>query len=159
MRCRWGGETVWQRAVRARTAPSAVGRWDSIVTLQSGFPLTPQLSYNPSNNGDTRNPVRPFANPNFHGPPVIGSPNKWFNPTAYRHRQQTADSTGTRQRYTAGPGLATWDFAGQKDTQIGEGLKLEFRGEIFNLLNRANFNAQICGVYAVGGFANGWGDH
>ena len=30
----------------------------SIVTLQAGFPLTPQLSYNPSNNGDTRNPVR-----------------------------------------------------------------------------------------------------
>jgi len=30
----------------------------SIITLQSGFPLTPQLSYNPSNNGDTRNPVR-----------------------------------------------------------------------------------------------------
>ncbi len=45
-----------------------VGGWaaTSIVTLQSGFPLTPQLSYNPSNNGDTRNPVRPFANPAFH---------------------------------------------------------------------------------------------
>ena len=41
---------------------------NSIVTLQSGFPFTPQLSYNPSNNGDTRNPVRPFLNPAFHGP-------------------------------------------------------------------------------------------
>ncbi len=27
----------------------------SIVTAQAGFPFTPQLSYNPSNNGDTRN--------------------------------------------------------------------------------------------------------
>jgi hypothetical protein len=34
----------------------------------------------------------------------------------------------------------TWDFSGQKDTHVGEGLTLEFRGEIFNLLNRANFN-------------------
>jgi hypothetical protein len=39
-----------------------------------------------------------------------------------------------------GPGLATWDFSGQKDTRLGEGLTLQFRGEIFNLLNRANFN-------------------
>ena len=46
----------------------------SIVTLQSGFPLTPQLSYNPSNNGDTRNPVRPFLNPNFKGALVLGNP-------------------------------------------------------------------------------------
>ncbi|MBV9770444.1 MAG: carboxypeptidase regulatory-like domain-containing protein, partial [Bryobacterales bacterium] len=38
---------------------------NSILTLQSGFPFTPQLSYNPSNNGDTRNPVRPFVNPAF----------------------------------------------------------------------------------------------
>ena len=36
---------------------------NSIVTLQGGFPFTPQLSYNPTNTGDTRNPVRPFVNP------------------------------------------------------------------------------------------------
>ena len=47
---------------------------DSIVTLQGGFPFTPQLS-NPSNNGDTRNPVRPYVNPNFTGPVILGSPN------------------------------------------------------------------------------------
>ena len=46
---------------------------NSIVTLQSGFPFTPQLSYNPSNNGDTKNPVRPFANPAFHGSPIVGT--------------------------------------------------------------------------------------
>ena len=45
----------------------------SVVTLQGGFPFTPQLSYNPSNSGDTRNPVRPFVNPNFSGPVIIGS--------------------------------------------------------------------------------------
>ena len=43
----------------------AVSGWsvNSLVVLQAGFPFTPQLSYNPSNNGDTRNPVRPFINP------------------------------------------------------------------------------------------------
>ena len=47
---------------------------NSIVTLQGGFPFTPQLSYNPSNNGDTRNPVRPFVNPAFSGPVILGKP-------------------------------------------------------------------------------------
>jgi hypothetical protein len=39
-----------------------------------------------------------------------------------------------------GPGLATWDFSVLKDTRIGERPSLQFRAEIFNLLNRANFN-------------------
>ena len=41
---------------------------NSIVTAQSGLPFTPQLSYNPSKNGDTKNPVRPFLNPSFSWP-------------------------------------------------------------------------------------------
>jgi hypothetical protein len=36
--------------------------------------------------------------------------------------------------------LATWDFSALKDTTIGERLRLQFRAEIFNLLDRANFN-------------------
>jgi hypothetical protein len=39
-----------------------------------------------------------------------------------------------------GPGLATWDLSFMKDTRIQERLSLQFRAELFNLLNRANFN-------------------
>jgi hypothetical protein len=39
-----------------------------------------------------------------------------------------------------GPGLATWDFSLAKETTLRERLNLQFRAEIFNLLNRANFN-------------------
>jgi hypothetical protein len=56
---------------------------NSIVTLQDGFPFTPQLSFNPSNNGDTRNPVRPSLNPAFSGPVIPGSPSQYFNPNAF----------------------------------------------------------------------------
>ena len=45
----------------------------------------------------------------------------------------------TRDNLT-GPGLATWDFSAIKNTQLREELNLQFRAEIFNLLNRANFN-------------------
>jgi len=112
-----------------------------IVTAVSGFPFTPQLSYNPSNNGDTRNPVRPFLNPNFSGPVVLGNPNQWFNPAAFLAPPSNSGFYGNVGRDTyIGPGLATWDFSVLKDTAIRERLNLQFRAEIFNLLNRANFN-------------------
>ena len=112
-----------------------------ILTVQSGFPFTPQLSYNPSNNGDTRNPVRPFLNPSFSGPVVTGNPGQWFNPAALIAPPSASGFYGNTGRDTyIGPGLATWDFSVLKDTAIGERLSLQFRAEIFNLLNRANFN-------------------
>ncbi len=113
---------------------------NSIVTLQGGFPFTPQLSYNPSNNGDGKNPVRPFVNPNFTGPVILGNPNQWFNPAAFL-AYPTSGFYGNLGRDTLeGPGLATWDFSATKDTQLRERLRLQFRAEFFNLLNRANFS-------------------
>src|SRR5205814_10534321 len=50
-----------------------------------------------------------------------------------------------------GPGLATWDFSVLKDTPIRERLNLQFRAEIFNLLNRANFNLPNAVVFTPSG--------
>ena len=67
---------------------------DSIVTAQSGFPITPQLSYNPTRTGDTKNPVRPFINPDFTGPvvdPVVDGKTQfvqWFTPEAFLARAE-----------------------------------------------------------------------
>ncbi|HET6178836.1 MAG TPA: carboxypeptidase-like regulatory domain-containing protein [Candidatus Sulfotelmatobacter sp.] len=114
---------------------------NSILTLQGGFPFTPQLSYNPSNNGDTRNPVRPFANPAFTGPVILGKPGQWFDPNAFLAPPPNSGFYGNLGRDTLiGPGLATWDFSTIKETSIHEGVAVQFRAEIFNLLNRANFN-------------------
>jgi len=127
-------------------ANTAVSGWmlNSIVTLQDGFPFSPQLSYNPSNNGDTRNPVRPFKNPTFTGPIVLGSPNGWFNPNAFLAPSNTAANAGfygnLGRNTLIGPGLATWDFSVLKDTKIRERLSVQFRAELFNILNHANFN-------------------
>jgi hypothetical protein len=113
----------------------------SIITAQSGFPFTPQLSYNPSNTGDTRNPVRPFLNPAFTGPVVLGKPNQWFDPNAFIAPPSASGFFGNVGRDTyIGPGLATWDFSILKDTQVRENMRVQFRAELFNLLNRANFN-------------------
>jgi hypothetical protein len=137
-------------------ANAAVSGWsvNSIVTIQSGFPITPQLSYNPSNNGDTRNPVRPFINPAFHGSAIIGKPSQWFNPSAFLPPPANSGFYGNLGRDTLiGPGLGTWDFSAVKDTAIRERMTLQFRAEIFNLLNRANFNTPNLIVFTPSGLS------
>ena len=137
-------------------ANASVSGWsvNSIVTLQAGFPFTPQLSYNPSNNGDTRNPVRPFVNPAFSGSAIIGKPSQWFNPAAFLAPPANSGFYGNLGRDTLiGPGLGTWDFSALKDTTIHERMTLQFRAEIFNLLNRANFNTPNLIVFTPTGLS------
>jgi hypothetical protein len=119
------------------------GGWmlNGIVTAQSGFPFTPQLGYNPSNNGDTRNPVRAFVNPAFTGPVVLGNPNQWFDPNAFIAPPNSSGFYGNLGRNTfIGPGLATWDMSLLKSTRFHESHSVQLRFEVFNLLNRTNFN-------------------
>ncbi len=140
---------------RFATAPGGLEKglaagWtmNSIVTMQGGFPFTPQLSYNPSNNGDSRNPVRPFVNPSFSGPVILGNPNDWFNPAAFLAPAANSGFYGNLGRDTLpGPGLATWDLSFLKTTPLRENLRLQFRAELFNLLNRANFNTPNAVVF------------
>jgi hypothetical protein len=132
-------------------AKQLVGGWSvsGIATIQSGFPLSPQLGYNPTGSGDTRNPVRPNLAPNFHGPLYAKTVAQWFNPAAF-----TAPYPGTfgnvgRDTLT-GPGLAELDLALVKNTTIHEGLHAQFRAEFFNVLNRANFTTPNPVVFSSG---------
>jgi hypothetical protein len=42
-----------------------------------------------------------------------------------------------------GPGLINFDFSAVKDTHITERVAVEFRAEMFNIFNRANFNPPL----------------
>jgi hypothetical protein len=110
-----------------------------ILTWQSGLPFTPQLGYNPSNNGDTRNPVRPSWNPAFQGPVVLGGPNRYFDANAF---VQPANGTygNVGRDVLTGPGIATVDASLLKTIPFNERIRIQFRAEFFNLLNRSNFN-------------------
>lgn len=145
-----------------RASSSGEGHWvdklirdwqaSGIVTLQSGLPFTPQLSYNPSNDGDTRNPVRPSWNPNFTGPVVLGGPNQYFNPQAFiQPLPGTYGNVG--RNVLQGPGLAQTDLSLSRRFALSERLGLQFRAEFFNLFNRTNFNTPNPVVYtaATGG--------
>jgi hypothetical protein len=126
-----------------------IGNWQlsGIQTFQSGLPFTPQLSYNPSNDGDTRNPVRPSLNPNFTGPLILGGPNQFFKPSAFI--QPLPGTYGNAGRnILQGPGLAETDLSLTKKFSLSERLNLQFRSEFFNLFTRTNFNNPNPVVYA-----------
>ncbi len=112
---------------------------NAIASLQSGFPFTPQLGFNPSNNGDTRDPDRPSWNPAFQGPVILGQPNKYFNPDAFMVPPEGTYGNVGRDTLI-GPGIKELDLSLIKDTALSERLKLQFRAEFFNILNSANFN-------------------
>ncbi|HYA16864.1 MAG TPA: carboxypeptidase-like regulatory domain-containing protein [Bryobacteraceae bacterium] len=137
---------------KAGLAKKLVEGWSisAIETLQSGFPFTPSLGYNPTNNGDSRNPIRPSVNPAFTGPVILGNPNEWFNPAAFLN--PASGTYGNLGRDTLnGPGLAELDFSALKVTPINERVKLQFRAEFFNILNRANFGIPNTVVFTAAG--------
>jgi len=124
------------------------GSWQlsGIETLQSGLPFTPQLSYDPANDGDSRNPVRPSWNPAFSGPVIEGGANQYFNPAAFI--QPLAGTYGNAGRnILQGAGLATTDLSLARKFSVSERIGLQFRAEFFNAFNRTNFNTPNPVVY------------
>jgi hypothetical protein len=118
-----------------------IGSWQisGIETIQSGLPFTPQLSYNPSNDGDTRNPVRPSLNPSFTGPIILGGPGRYFDPSAFI--APLANTYGNAPRnFLQGPGISETDLSFAKKFPLTERLNLQFRAELFNIFNHTNFN-------------------
>jgi hypothetical protein len=120
-----------------------------IATLQSGFPLSPQLGYNPTGNGDTRNPVRPDRTPGFSGPLYAKTVQQWFNPAAFSAPDSGTFGNVGRDTLT-GPGLSELDLSLAKSTTIHERLRAQFRAEFFNVLNHSNFTTPNPVVYSSG---------
>ena len=141
------GEKFLSGATGAKGKLAEGWRISAIESLQSGFPFTPQLGFNPSNNGDSRNPIRPSWNPAFSGSVILRGPNQYFNPNAF-----ILPPTGTYgnvgRNVLIGPGLAGLDFSLLKTTALSENVRLQFRAEFFNLLNRANFGTPNAVVFS-----------
>lgn len=129
------------RAIGANLAGLAgglVGGWqvNGIVTVTSGNPFNVTVAGNHSRSqvGNDRPNLRPGASNN----PVLGGPDRYFDPSAFE--LQPAGFFGNLARNTViGPGLATFDFSLVKNNNISERFNLQFRAEFFNLFNRPNF--------------------
>jgi hypothetical protein len=125
-----------------------------IATVQSGFPFTPQLGYNPTGSGDTRNPVRPNVNPAFTGSPYTRGTTaqkvaQYFNPAAF-----LAPPYGTvgdlSRNSLIGPDFSDVDLALTKNTHITERMRAQFRAEVFNVLNHTSLQTPTPTVFTSG---------
>ena len=137
------------------------GWWvTGILTLQSGFPYSPKLQTNRSRSQNLAAAGTGFDRPNLvpgrnNGNIVKGGPIQYFDPKAFTLQDAGFLGTATRN-LLRGPGVANVDFSLVKDTPIkalGEGGSLEFRTEIFNILNHVNFGDPNTVIFA--GRANG----
>jgi outer membrane receptor protein involved in Fe transport len=70
-------------------------------------------------------------------------PGSWVNACAFQ--QLTPDPNSPVQQFgnegrnvVQGPGYVNWDFAAVKNIRVREGKELQFRGELFNVLNHTN---------------------
>jgi hypothetical protein len=121
------------------------GGWraSGILTIQSGAPFTVNLS---SASGQDVAHIGLVSGNNIERPDLISNPNngpqtatEWFNTAAFILPVQ--DSFGTAGRnVVTGPGLASLDLSLQKEGVIREGLKLQFRVDVYNSLNHPNFD-------------------
>lgn len=143
------GHRVFANA--SHSGQQLIGGWSlsGIATLQSGFPFSPQLGYNPTGNGDSRNPVRPDAIPGFHGKLYPRTANQWFDPSAFTTPYPGAVGDAGRDSLT-GPGLADADFSLVKNAVVYERLRAQFRVEYFNIFNRTNFTTPNPIVFSNG---------
>jgi hypothetical protein len=107
-----------------------------IAMLQSGAPYTPSVDGNPSNNIDGND--RPNVVPGVSFYPANKTVNQWTNPAAFSYPAPYTFGNAGRN-ILVGPGEADWDFSLIRNFRIRESTSLQFRAEMFNIFNHANF--------------------
>jgi hypothetical protein len=133
-------------------AKQVLGGWqlNGIVTAMSGTPFTVFDSRDNSFQGSApeitgfsanRPNLVTGQNPN-DGPHKVG---EWLNAAVFTRVPQdgslpTQQFGNAGRNIAVGPGYANWDLGTSKNFRLTESKVLQFRAEIFNVLNHANFH-------------------
>ena len=117
-----------------------LGGWrvNAILTAQSGAPFTVNLGVDRANIG-----AGPAQRPDqIQDPSLPGddrTPGRWFNTAAFTLPAPFTFGSAPRNS-VRGPGFVNMDLAIAKTWSLPGTANLEFRWEVFNLFNRANFD-------------------
>ena len=132
---RWGSD--WHKA-----ADLFLGGWQltGIHALQSGLGLTATLAGSTMLNlgGERR------SRPNVVGNPILSASERtlqrWFNTNAFALFNPAPQAFGNAGvGIMRGPGYVNFDFTLAKNFPVTERVRFQFRTELFNAFNRANF--------------------
>jgi hypothetical protein len=115
----------------------------SLLTFRSGLP------FNITTDDDNSGTNEFFQRPNLIGDPFAGVSHsivtangskyvQWINPAAFAQPADFTFGNLSRNKFY-GPRYGAIDFSIFKNTNITERVATQFRVELFNLLNRANF--------------------
>lgn len=125
----------------AKSLPRLTGGWElhSLLTFSTGQPINILAGTNVSGTGENQDRVNIVGDPFANVPVLTGTTAvQYLNPAAFaKPAAGTFGDIGRDLLY--GPGFGTVDFSVFKRTAITEGIKAEFRVEIFNLFNRTNW--------------------
>ena len=133
-----------------------LGDWqlNGIFTAMSGTPFTVFDSNDVSLQGQAPE-ISGFSS---NRPNVVGNPNsgprttaEWFNTQAFQQLQP--DPLGRFEVFgdegrnaVLGPRYVNWDFSAFKNIRLTESKELQFRGELFNVLNHTNFRLPVSDI-------------
>jgi hypothetical protein len=132
------------------------GDWqlNGIFTAMSGGPFTVFDSNDVSLQGQAPEITGFSANrPDLVGNPNSGprTPQEWFNIKAFQQLQP--DPLGRLEVFgnegrnvVQGPGYVNWDASAFKNIRLTESKELQFRGELFNVLNHTNFRLPVSDI-------------
>lgn len=134
----------------------AFGNWqlNGIFTAMAGTPFTVFDSNDVSLQGQAPE-ISGFSS---NRPNVVGNPNsgprtatEWFNVSAFQQIIQNplspVEQFGDEGRNAVlGPRYVDWDFSAFKNIRLTESKELQFRGELFNLLNHVNYRLPVSDI-------------
>jgi hypothetical protein len=146
----WGPSDfdVRQRLVLTGTVESSshAERWfardwqaSAVFTAQSGRPFTPRVSFDNSNTGNVGGGTFAYDRPNIvQGTPPAGTPTVTYDGRILAIAPQYTFGNAGRDSLT-GPGYAALDAMVSRRIHAGERRLLTVRLEVFNALNRKNY--------------------
>jgi hypothetical protein len=117
-----------------------LGGWNlsSIINIQSGFPFGVTSGVDNARSGGSGQHADLVGSPSLGDQSENAMLNQYLNKAAF-----VANALGTfgnlGRNTFQGPSRVTWDSGLHKDFAVHERLKAQFRFEVFNTLNHANF--------------------
>jgi Carboxypeptidase regulatory-like domain len=134
-----------------------VNGWEAsgIISFQSGFPIriTSQDDVEELDSTfDFEAPGQPNLNAPFHTQDIRKNGGFVFDPNLFTNDTVAPGTIGNAPRsICCGPGINNWDMSFSKQTAIGERLRMEFRTDIFNVWNHAQFYTVDGDISNLGG--------